>query len=101
MNCFQSSDYYRFLIQHIQYSNKTFLYQYSYQISQEYPASSNDYFYKHNLVGHFQIPSNVQFWINTCSLTDFNNQPFFYEISLTVFICTNLFVVYELNLVNQ
>jgi len=48
-----SNDYYRFLTQRIQYSNKTFIYQYSYRTSQDHPTLCNDYLHKHNLVGHF------------------------------------------------
>jgi carboxylesterase type B len=47
------NDYYRFLTQHIQYSNRTYLYQYSYRTSIEHPTPCNDYLYKNNLVGHF------------------------------------------------
>jgi len=47
------NDYYRFLKQHIQYTNRTYLYQYSYKTSQEHQTPCNDYLYKQNLVGHF------------------------------------------------
>lgn len=44
----------------------------------------------------FQIPSTVQFWMNPC-LTIENNEALIYDISVTVFFCITLFVVYELN----
>ncbi|CAF1248247.1 unnamed protein product [Rotaria sp. Silwood1] len=47
------NDYYRFLIQRIKHSNKTFVYEYSYRTSQEHPTPCNDYFHRNNLVGHF------------------------------------------------
>lgn len=33
----------------------------------------------------FQIPSNIQFWMNTCITLENNEAFFIYEISLTVF----------------
>ncbi|CAF4942982.1 unnamed protein product, partial [Rotaria socialis] len=47
------NDYYRFLTQRVQYSKKTFAYEYSYRTSQDHQTLCNDYLYKHKLVGHF------------------------------------------------
>ena len=47
------NDYYRFILQHIKYSNKTFLYHYSHRTSQKHPSPCKDYLHKHNFVGHF------------------------------------------------
>lgn len=50
----------------------------------------------------FQIPPNVQFWMNTCSTVnifkniDLNNQASICEISFTVIVFTGLFVVFIL-----
>ena len=43
-------------------------------------------------IKQFEIPSNIQFWMNTC--VDLDNQAAIYEISLTVFVCTGLFVAF-------
>ena len=47
------NDYYRFLTETVQSSNRTYLYQYSHQTSQKHPTSCNGYFHQHHLVGHF------------------------------------------------
>jgi carboxylesterase type B len=46
----------------------------------------------------FDIPSNVQFWMKTCLA---HNQGLIVEISLTIFFCTTVFIIYELVLVNE
>ena len=47
------NDYYRFLTETIQSSNRTYLYQYSYPTSQKHPTACHVYFQQHQLVGHF------------------------------------------------
>ncbi|UJR37853.1 hypothetical protein I4U23_030543 [Adineta vaga] len=48
-----NNDYYRFVEQHLKYSNRTYLYQYSHRTAQEHPTPCNDYLHKRDLVGHF------------------------------------------------
>lgn len=47
------NDYYRFLTETIQSSNRTYVYQYSYPTSQKHPTLCHGYFQEHHLVGHF------------------------------------------------